>query len=233
MEPGLANSLQDKCKCLHLGFNNLQYDYFLGDDLIDTTRVEKDLGIQISDTLKPKEHIAYITKKANMVLGCINRTYTDKSRKNMLPLYKTLVRLLIEYCQQVWSPYLIKDIQKVEKVQRRFTKMVSGMKNLTYSQRLERLDLLSLEKRRKRADLIETYKIHTGATRIDRDKMFQVSTHTRTRGHSLKHQKQHTRLDIRKHFFTQRVNNPWNELNKNAIAAKDVNQFKTAINQLF
>ena len=121
-----------KCKCLHVGNNNPQYDYFIGDERIESTLLEKDLGVQISKSLKPEEHIAFIVKKANNLLGCIRRTYTDKSLSNMVNLYITLVRPLLEYCQQVWSPHLVKDVKKVEDVQRRFTKMINGMKGMSY-----------------------------------------------------------------------------------------------------
>ena len=163
---------KDKCKCLHVGHGNMDYDYFIGDERIQTTLIEKDLGVQTSKSLKPEEHIAYIVKKANNLLGCIRRTYTDKSLQNMINLYKTLVRPLLEYCQQVWSPYLVKDIKKVDDVQRRFTRMINGMKGLSYDQRLQRCNLISLQRRRERSDLVETYKIMNGLTDIKPENSF-------------------------------------------------------------
>ena len=174
---------KDKCKCLHVGNNNPQYDYFIGNERIETTLVEKDLGVQISKSLKPEEHIAFIVKKANNLLGCIKRTYSDKSLSNMVNLYITLVRPLLEYCQQVWSPHLVKDVKKVEDVQRRFTRMINGMKGLSYERRLQRCNLIPLERRRERADLIETFKIMNGYVNVDPEKFFTVSKDSRTRGH--------------------------------------------------
>ena len=74
-----------KCKCLHIGYNNPNYDYFMGDFM------EKDLGVHIHKSLKVKEQINYVVKKANRILGTIRRTYTDKSMKNIKNLYITLV----------------------------------------------------------------------------------------------------------------------------------------------
>ena len=224
---------KDKCKCLHVGNNNPQYDYFIGNERIETTLVEKDLGVQISKSLKPEEHIAFIVKKANNLLGCIKRTYSDKSLSNMVNLYITLVRPLLEYCQQVWSPHLVKDVKKVEDVQRRFTRMINGMKGLSYERRLQRCNLIPLERRRERADLIETFKIMNGYVNVDPEKFFTVSKDSRTRGHPMKLQKRHCRLELRRNFYSQRVINPWNKLSKKMIAATSVTQFKTRIHSMY
>jgi ribonuclease P/MRP protein subunit RPP40 len=149
----------------------------------------------------------------------------------MLHLYKTLVRPLLEYCNQVWSPHYGKDIIKVENVQRRFTKMINGMWNLTYAQRLKECNLVSLEQRRKRVDLEETHKIHTGETNINCQQLFTPST-TSTRGHSKKLYRGHNKLDIRRIFFSQRVIKPWNNLNEDIIAATTINTFKSKIQPL-
>ena len=77
----------------------------------------------------------------------------------MLNLYKTLVRPYVEYCVSAWSPYYKKDKDLLEKVQRRFTKMIKGMKGKSYEQRLQKLNLWLLEERRNRQDLIAVFKI--------------------------------------------------------------------------
>jgi len=79
---------------------------------------------------------------------------------------------------EAWSPYMVKDIQLLEKVQQRATKCVTGLKNKTYQQRLKILGIPSLELRRKRGDLTETYKILTGKEDIDRDQLFQLTPNT-------------------------------------------------------
>jgi ribonuclease P/MRP protein subunit RPP40 len=125
-------------------------------------------------------------KKANRVLGMIKRTFTNKSKYIMLRLYKSLVRPHLEYCVQTWSPYYQKDIDLLEKVQRRFTRMIPELSHLTYEQRLSALNLTSLETRRLRGDLIETFKIITGKEMVDRNYFFKIRESTTTRGHEFK-----------------------------------------------
>ena len=85
-----------KCKYLHIEYNNPNYDYFMGDVRQESIDMEKDLGVHIHKSLKVKEQINYVVKKANRILGTIRRTYTDKSVKNIKNLYITLVRPIIE-----------------------------------------------------------------------------------------------------------------------------------------
>jgi len=85
----------------------------------------------------------------------------------MVNLYKTLVRPHVEYCVSAWSPYYKKDKELLEKIQRRFTKMVKGLGGKTYEERSQMLNLWTLEERRNRQDLIEIFKICKGYTRIN------------------------------------------------------------------
>ena len=105
------------------------------------------------------EQIAEKVKMANKILGTINRIYDDKSKDNIVNLYKSLVHPHLEYAIQAWRPYKQKHIDALEKVQRRATRMIEGMSSMNYGERLKKTNLLSLEMRRLRADLIEVFKI--------------------------------------------------------------------------
>ena len=85
----------------------------------------------------------------------------------------------MEYAVQSWSPHMVKDIQLLEKVQQQATKYVYGLKNKSYEQRLKILGIPLLEQRRKRGDLIETYKILTGKENNERNQLFQLSSNVR------------------------------------------------------
>ena len=122
------------------------------------------------------------------------------------------VRPILEYNSVIWSPSLVRDIQQLEKVQRRFTKRLVGMKTLSYSERLRRLSLPSLELRRLYLDLVFCYKVVFGIVSIALDDCFEVRSDLRTRGHSYKLYKSRCTASIRSNFFAERVINIWNSL---------------------
>ena len=108
--------------------------------------------------------------------------------------------------------YLIKDIEALEKVQRRATKLVPKLRDLCYEDRLKSLDLFSLKSRRERGDMIFLYKIFNGLVDVDHNKMFSMNMDGRTRGHNLKISMQRCVSENRRNFFTTRVVVPWNNL---------------------
>ena len=134
----------------------------------------------------------------------------------------------MEYCVQAWSPYLVKDIECLEKVQRRATKMVRGLDHMSYDKRLKVLGLLSHEQRRLRGDLIEAYKILNGKDIVDKATFFQLSPTVSTlRGHDMKLFIPRARLHVRKYFFSHRVVPHWNSLPQHVVNAPSVNSFKS------
>jgi len=123
---------------------------------------EKDLGILITSDLKSAAQVMEACKKANRALGMIGRTIKYKNKSILLSLYKSLVRPHLEYCTLMWSPHYAIDNHMLEKVQHQFTRMVPGMKELPYKDRLKQLGLWTLVERRNRADLLEMFKMLTG-----------------------------------------------------------------------
>ena len=140
-----------------------------------------------------------------------------KNRDVLLQLYKSLVRPNIEYCISAWSPYYEKYKHLLERVQHRFTRMIPGMKQLSYEKRLEIIGLWTLEERRNRADLLEVFKMFKRLTTTKFDSLFSLTNNSRTRGHSAKIVKRRCRLDLRRHFFSQRVIDRWNRLDQSVV----------------
>ena len=127
---------------------------------------------------------------------------------------------------------MVKDIQLLEKVQQRATKWVKGFRNRSYSDRLKLLNLTTLEKRRKRGDLIEAFKIITEKEVIEPDSLFTIANNVHyLRGHKLRLYKQPCRLNLRKNFFTQRVVNDWNRLPSYVVKAPSINAFKNRLDE--
>ena len=147
--------------------------------------------------------------------------------KWLFSLYKTIVRPHLEYCIQAWRPYRKKDIDMLERVQRRATKMIPKLRNISYEMRLKECGLTTLEIRRLRGDQIEVFKILNGYENIDRNIFFTVKEERRTRGHGVTLAKKQCRLDIR--TFSQRTVNEWNILSADCVGASSVNIFKNKI----
>ena len=114
----------DKFSVLHLGYNNKEYDYKLGCDVIRSSATEKDLGVIINRSGKSLEQCILAASKVNTVLGMIKRNISFKSKDVVVRLYKVLVRPMLEFYVQAWCIYLRKDIPMIEKVQRRATKLI-------------------------------------------------------------------------------------------------------------
>ncbi len=122
---------------MHIGRNNQQADYQLKGNTLKKTTQEKDLGIIVSNNLKSSIHVAKIAAKANTRLGIIKRNFNVFNKEILVPLYLSLVRPIMDYVAQSWSPYLVKDIQALEKAQRRATKLVPDLNHLPYEERCQ------------------------------------------------------------------------------------------------
>ena len=132
----------------------------------------------------------------------------------------------------MWSACYQKDKILIERVQHPFTGMVPGFSKLPYCERLKRLGLWSLEERRNRADLIEVFKMVKGLSGIPMESMFELSTTKHLRGHELKLTKHRSKLEVRRHFFTQRLVNRWNSLDHHTVNASTVNSFENGLQRL-
>ena len=167
------------------------------------------------------------------MLGFIKRNFSSRNKSVITKLYKHYVRPQLEYAVQAWNPHHQGDIDVLERVQRRATKMISGFRDLTYEERLRRCNLTTLRTRRERGDLIQVYKILNKLDDIDESTFFTRAKENKTRGHTFKLVKKFSKTDTRRFSFSNRIVDSWNSLPEMIVSSDTLNTFKNRIDSYF
>ena len=228
----------DKCHVLSLGkIENTKHThrYRICEQEMEHVFEEKDLGVTFDSDMSFSEHIANKVNKANSITGLIRRSFTFLDCESFTKLYCAMVRPHLEYGQSIWSPHLMRDIDAIENVQIRATKLVDGLGNLTYSERLRKLGLPTLAYRRLRGDLIEMFKhVHTYDTNT-----LAPSFQRRLRP-SRKHEYQlHEPIPkdgcrgVQANSFHFRIPIIWNNLPRNVVTASSLDSFKNKLDKIW
>jgi len=221
-----------KCKIMHLGHNNPGHVYTMKNQQLETTEIERDIGVNVSNSLKPSLQCAQAAKTAQSVLSQISRAFHFRDRHTFKKLYVQYVRPHLEFAVTAWSPWLEADKSCLEKIQQRAVSMISGLKGTTYEEKLREIGLTTLEERRHQADMIQAFKIIRGFDKVDSNTWFQevdVSIRTtRSAADPLNLRPQAARLETRRNFFSNRVVEAWNLIPGDIKRSKTVSSFKNA-----
>ncbi len=226
------NLAVQKCGVLHVGNGNGKFNYVLDGDQLSKFDSIDDLGVTIDGSLKPSRHVERIVSLANRRIGLLFHGFRSRDPKFLTQLFKIYIRPILEYCSSVWSPWLVRDRQAIEKVQRRFTRRLGFGDGVSYQERLARLDLEPLSVRRLKTDLVETFKIFNGDYALSPTTLFEQPPSSRTRGHPRKIYPPRSNHQFRKHFFSCRVHNFWNCLPSDVVMLPTVARFRRSVSEL-
>ena len=211
--------------------NNPCYNYKLNNNTIKVKDCKKNLGVTISINLKSSKQVALAVKKAETALGLLKRTVVCRDKNVFLKMYKLLVRPHLEYATAAWNQHFKRDVQLIEKFQKRIRKNIQGMKDLTCDERLIALNLCSLKKRRHIFDLTDIFKLMNNLSISDYSKFFTLSDVKYTREHNFKLKTNFGRVDCPKYCFSQRRIQDWNNLPWNVVNSTSVSQFKRLVSE--
>ena len=229
----LLNFNIQKCKVIKFGKVQYEYNYVMTDkdnnrEHLKNDVSEKDLGIEFQSNLSFDEHINRTVNKVNRIVGLIKRKFSFLNKEVFLTLYKALVRSHLDYGNLIYFPTTKKNKQIIENVQRRSTRIVKELKGLSYDERLKELKLTTLEYRRNRYDVIQTFKILKQKDDIDPKVFFKLNEND-LRGHNLKLEKPRANKSIRANSFGHRIIQHWNSLPAEIIEANTVETFKSRL----
>ena len=221
-----------KCSVLHIGRQPPITTYSIFGEELQFVSTVRDLGVTVSSSLIFQDHCEQIASKAYRRTNLLFRAFTIRDYKILVRAYVTYIRPLLEFNSPVWSPYHVRDVTKVENVQRYVTRRIffsCGLGDVTYEERLRFLKLDSLQVRRLRTDLIFCFKIIRGFVDIPAGSIFTFSTTTQTRGHQFKLVPLYSQLNVRFHSFANRVVNAWNNLPSHVVSATTVSAFRAKL----
>ena len=185
----------------------------------------------MNNGVKFSKHIAKVAVKGHRMANLILKCFLSRNISSLVRAFTTYVRPRLEYCSVDWNPVLKKDIENLEKVQRKFTKRLPGLQQLTYCQRLVRLQLESLELQRQR--LLFTYKQIFGLIDLDVSDFFRLRCDNRNRGHQCKLFLPSSRSSVRHNFYTYRAARMWNDLPADSTNFSSLNRFKRSLTPSF
>ena len=231
---------KSKCQILRISRKKTKTvaEYYLDGQPLQSVRHVKDLGVTVSNDISWSRHIEEMVAKANRILGLVKRTCknTHDVRVRKL-LFCALVRPVLEYASNLWSPYTIKHKSLVENVQRRATKFILNYpKDLTYADRLMKVNILPLEFRRDISDLCLLFKSRTGAISTDVNNYIyifepgyqSINYDKNNYNFLIKHKQDY----FRNSFFIRSVE-LWNTLPSDIKSSSSLGIFKSHLHRLY
>ena len=225
----------DKCVVMRFGADVAAEGgsgYYLNGVELELVKTHRDLGVIVDNTLKFHGHVNSVVGKAAGLANQLLRATVCREESFMVTLFVSHIRPLLDYCSTVWNLGYVGDLQKLERVQRRWTKEIHGLGEVSYGERLRRLGLYSIKGRLFRADLVKTWKAFHSKVDVGLSQVFERVSHPSTRGHQFKLSIPVCRSEIRRRFFSVRVVNSWNNLPPEVVSTDSLESFKSYLDRL-
>ena len=206
--------------------------YRLNGEPLKLVKSHRDLGVWVDSSLKFHTHVTEVVRKSSGLANQILRSTICRSREFLVTVFLSHIRPIIDYCSPVWNLGYQGDLQRLERVQRRWTKQVTGLSSHDYAARLRSLQLFSIKGRLLRADLIKVWKIFHPVVDVGLMSIFEREFHRATRGHRMKLSIPACRSDVRRRFFNVRVATLWNRLPASVVEAGSIETFKSGLDRV-
>jgi len=200
---------------------------------LEESELEKDVGVSVTPSMKWDTQCAKAARTAGTVLAQISRAFSYRDKSTFMRLYKSYVRPHLEFSSPAWRPWLQRDKDLLERVQKRAVNMVGGLRGQTYEEKLNELGLDTLENRRRRFDLTMAHKVMHGHCSVRGEKWKHAKPtegpRTRAAADATRLEPLRARLEIRRNFYTARITGEWNALPKESREITSTKSFKTAL----
>ena len=216
----------DKCGVMHCGHNQPNHVYYIHGSIIQSIDQFKDLGVIRSQDASYSGHCESVVNKANKMAGLLRRVFKSRSKEMMWPAFIYYVLPTLTYCSPAWHPKQKGNINLLENVQRRYTKRIRGLSNMSYSERLSELNALSVANRLIYSDMTFTYKILHNLTSYSCSDVGLQLSKSNTRGNSLHFVHRKIVSNVHASLFSCRIPPIWNKLPLQIVTSRSLSSFK-------
>jgi hypothetical protein len=221
----------EKSFVMHCGKSQANHDYTLEGHPMKCVDSIVDLGVVRSSNSSYSDQCQAVAAKAARTANIIRRAFCTGDPKLLWPAYQIYVSPVLMYCSPIWSPNMQHDVTALERVQRRFTKSIRGLHELSYTDRLRTLGTLTLQHRRLYADMITVFKTLHGLTNCSPQSIGLSTSTSNTRGGGVRLCQRRAVSKIHSSLFCCRVPTVWNKLPLDITNCQSLPQFKLRLHK--